>query len=322
MKNLLISGPVSYSKYKIDDKNIFMFGDVHYSKYYRCKEKSITIPKLINNLAKKYNNKYIDFFLEAPYSNIDSNYKSSFIQSYKTQLLTKTGFVEVQKYYEKYGCFTKNRKLCEYKFPNIRFHAADFRFSHCNENINMNNFIQILYVILEMVYKGIDSKIVKKFIPIIKNFDTIDKLYKNILKILQCEKIKTQFNKIDKIYSTKIDRFMKKQLLELKNKYKSDYNKNIKSVYDFLYKKPYNTFTFDLHIRKLIEIYVEMNAIIMDTYLLARLFKPYTKNIFIYAGDTHILRYQTFFEKILKNNPIDLGKQISYRCIKIKEITL
>ena len=69
-------------------------------------------------------------------------------------------------------------------------------------------------------------------------------------------------------------------------------------------------------------ILVVMDMIIMDTYLLARLFKPYTKNIFIYAGETHILRYQTFFDKILKNNPIDLGKQISYRCIKIKEITL
>ena len=68
MKYQLISGPVSYSRYKIDNKKIFLFGDVHFSKDYQCSRESITIPQLLNNLAKKYDKQEIDLFLEVPYA--------------------------------------------------------------------------------------------------------------------------------------------------------------------------------------------------------------------------------------------------------------
>lgn len=326
-----ISGPVFYKSYKICDKNVFMFGDFHFSLQYKCEKNknSLELNELIVNLSNTHSDKMIDFYMEVPYHLIENDgenveklqkYVKNYLSFYVKHNLTNTNLLKIAYFFEKHGCFTKNRKRCEKKYPNIRFHSSDFRDSKCNKNfILLYNFINNLnYDIVEG--NKINSK---KYLEYLKKVDTINKILNFAKDSLKCKKMKNQFNKIDKKYSNKILKMINDKLKYLQKTYKNNWKECMDSIKLFLKnKKKYDGASTSLMLGKMEDIITPIEALIMDAYLLARIFKNYSKNIFIYAGNAHINTYVNLFEKYLKVEPDDIGILNKLRCVKIKKIKL
>ena len=185
----------------INNKKILLLGEVHDVKGHRCGKKC-SIDKLclngedyVMNIIKKYKlfDETLDVFIESLYHkknlyNIEKNKNSR--HNNPLHILDKRLDV----------CMNLNKKMCKYKFPNLRLHYVDVR----KYNYNFNNYSNTPFLLIGYHLNHINKinnsnhdvkyfintshfndkiKVIQKYI-LHKNFKT--KIYKkNIINVIK-----------------------------------------------------------------------------------------------------------------------------------------
>ena len=317
-----LSGPISYSYYKLGDKNIHLFGDLHFSLDNQCKEKSQDFIKYLNS---KFNiDKEIDIFVEVPYDKIERNNKNSFFKyfsNYITKETTKTYLEKFYKYFEMNGCFKRSKIECTKYYHNVRFHAADFRFSSkCTSATYLFTLLNYMFILNSYVHQGIQDRIISNKYILIEKIDTLNKLLTIFNGVFKCKKMNDQLKKIDKIKREKIENYVRDKIKYFKESQK-EYNKHIKKIINYFKSKNEinSIFWISQSIEYVLSIVLNVNCLVMDTYLLSRMMKNDFKNIVVYAGEYHINEYRYFLSKYMKFKREERGVPKNMRCIEIKD---
>ena len=331
-KHKYLSGPVSLYYLKKNDQKIFLFGDEHFSLDFSCgnKYKNIDFIKFLNSIFLT-SDKKIDFLVEASYNYIEmKDSKKKKIKLHQHSYLTK-----VIDYYVKKGCFLSDKTNCSKEYPHVRFHSVDFRFSYlCNPVRKISEiemYLIVLSIYLDMSMK--ESFILKKLEKVmdkIKYINTYKKLEKQINKGLECIKIKKQINSCEPSIKAKILKYKKDAMNENSNRYKNDYDYNMRELHK-IYLQKEKSFSYSIlsiYVKTLFSIIISVNCIVMDFYCLARLFRNYKdnndhtmmKNVIIYAGAMHIENYLLFLTKYM-GFKLELGTQATEkRCLDISKL--
>ena len=121
----ILTGPISHTiihntKY---NKKIHLFGDRHvYTNKFKCynqitESNSIYFPDYLEYYFSKEKEKIIDLFIELPYAHD------------KTVSHMQHGLIN-NIYLQFRSCFKSltNKTICQYKYPNVRFHVTDIRY--------------------------------------------------------------------------------------------------------------------------------------------------------------------------------------------------
>jgi len=343
-KNMYLSGPTSVSiiSNKNYKKKILLIGDEHFSYLNLCKDNYVDIIKFLDNIFVNTEKK-LDFFLEISYEHIelDSKFPKNFYETMKKSEKYAEGYLnKVRVYYQKYKCFYRDKKECKNKFPNVRFHNMDFRFSlKCNDAyqiIWMIEFLRYFHFLLNdenMTSLKIEHELdllknKKLFLNVLKEFKSFENLEKKINKVMKCKKMNDQIRKCDKLIQSKINKYYKEFMNQKKKEYNYIFQNHAKKLQTYI--NNYNSWSSITNISStvyiLMEIIIDITCIIMDIYSIARIMKKldndnYENNI-IYAGDSHIDNYKNFFGNYLNFKTNFTGKPISKRCIDISDINL
>ena len=73
-------------------------------------------------------------------------------------------------------------------------------------------------------------------------------------------------------------------------------------------------------IQSILGMVISMNSIVMDIYLLSKMFKEDKNLIFVYAGNAHIKNYVEFLQKYMKFKLVSGGVAHTKRCIEVKKL--
>ena len=335
MPKVKISGPISYTYLEVGDKKIHLFGDNHANLKHTCKSKnSVDIVDFLKNKFKS-TKQPIDFFVEQDYETIQNNYKIINKTNKKYNPKKSPTYLEkVRDTFLRDYCFRKNKNICNKKYPNVRFHAGDYR----DYKEVWCKIIRALY--LELI-KLVDANSpeyaliannnrteIKKYLEFLfADFNTLPKILLFFDKCMKTKKIKDQFNKIDTKYKTKIKLYIKEIKTNFK-KHNKKYKYHIKCLKKTLYDPESNIHDIQVHLYWIFDILWggggygkqdDIFCLIMDSYMLARMMKNEYNNIIVYAGEKYILNYIYFFKKYLKAKEKSTSKNKSLRCIEIKD---
>lgn len=332
---VLISGPVSMYYLKKNKKRIYLFGDEHYSTDGVCKDKSINIIDFLDNIFNNYknnnnqnvNNKNtIDFYLESQYSDLEKYTKEkklSFLNNIKYKVfgdLSHSYLLRIINYFKSKGCFMKKEKVCRNNYPNVNFHSADFRRSiKCKYTKMMEDYTNNIFLLLISVNYGAH---INNFTSKLIKFDKYEKVRKYIIQSLKCKTIKTQLKKCDKKFQSLINKYIKTQFKNYDLVYKNIYNENINAIIKGIKnkKKMFSISEMSFSIQSILGMVINMNSIVMDIYLLSKMFKEDKNLIFIYAGNAHIQNYVNFLEKYMNFKLVSGGVAHTKRCIDVKKL--
>ena len=332
MPNVKISGPMSYTYLEVGKKRIHLFGDEHSSLDYKCKDKSaIDIVKFLKDKFKS-TKEPIDFFVEQAYNTIETPYefkKKNQLKLFKNSKIQTCYLSKLRTTFLKDGCFRREKEMCNKKYPNIRFHAADYRISIKSIDarkiliLYTNVFLNTNYL-LSLLYSNNIPVLIKEMSIVLNEYDTISKIVGSFQKCLKTKKMKDQFTKINPKYKKKIERYIKDSIADFRL-YSKDYDINVKNLKKALNNKSipqsYNIMKYLHNILNILWSYNSENifSLIMDSYLLARMMKDEYNNIIVYAGEAHIQNYILFFTKYMKAKVKSTGKTSTLRCITIKD---
>ena len=212
MPKVKISGPISYTYLEVGDKKIHLFGDNHENLKHTCKSKNSV--DIVDFLKKKFksNKQPIDFFVEQDYETIQNNYKIINKTNKKYNPKKSPTYLEkVRDTFLRDYCFRKNKEICNKKYPNVRFHAGDYRDYKglwCKDITYLyhviNNFYQVEDSPLYALLINNNRKEIKAYLKFIfTNLNTIPKILKLFDKCMKTKKMKDQLNKIDAIHKKK-----------------------------------------------------------------------------------------------------------------------
>ena len=255
LKNIkYILGPVNYSEYEYNGKNICIFGEVHglysYDTCAKSKDDTVYFHNFLQTLLISNPRTFYDFFLETDYKNKNKPIGRKLMELHSFSLYYLEEFLK--------DClsFVKN---CPYK--NLRAHYADPRDTIIPAHENLED----LYY--DRSTHEIDIESFKK--DIILRLKSHKLLLKELGKsYLGGEILQFCIDRVGKIHK----------------------------------KGAHNSY----------ELAVYIGTLIMDAYLLARVFRKFKKstdkpeelsNIIIYAGDFHAEAYDEFMESILGLKP-------------------
>ncbi len=331
---------------KKNKKRIYLFGDEHYSTDGTCNKNSVDIIDFLDNIFKnnsknsnKNNNSKknknsnnnnqknkIDFYLESQYSDIEKYTKEkklSFLNNIKYKIfgdLSHSYLLRIINYYKLKGCFMKKEKVCRNNYPNVNFHSADFRRSiKCKYTKMMEDYTNNIFLLLISLNYGINinnyaSKLIK--------FDKYDKVKKYIMLSLKYKVIQEQVKKCDKKFQSLINKYIKKQFKNYDLIYKNIYNENINAIIKGIKnkKKIFSISEMSFLIQSILGMVISMNSIVMDIYLLSKMFKEDKNLIFVYAGNAHIKNYVEFLQKYMNFKLISGGVAHTKRCIEVKKL--
>lgn len=299
----LLIGPITMSEmYSARyDKHVYILGDYHDKKTV-CQAKGEKFPitdffhYLIENTPG-----IIDFFLEL-------EYLSKTVEPFKKGTILNALFGDsyiddVRKEFA--NCLTIDKKNCEY--PNVRMHYADIRYSSRYTPFLMLNWMDFVN---ERNEKMIDY-LFKKRADELKIFPiTFQKLIEGnplITKELMAIHDEKVTDHILEWYRQQFDYYVVTQddFLELK---------------EFKDPDEYHSAFISLENKLL-----TMTSIIMDIYLLARMFRnfedaPSPKKIVIFAGENHALDYRAFFQELgfKELNYAESEKEgVDYQCLEL-----
>jgi hypothetical protein len=147
IQTVLVSGPVSYSILSYKDKSgyndliVHNFGDAHV-RHTECKDSSKRIQEVMDDTFKYYQEHHpdekIDVFIETGYYMNTTDFKSGEI--YLHDLL---GYYSdcYNPHSDPTKLFERDKKSCDHKYPNVRFHLIDLR--HIIGVIAGNKFFNI-----------------------------------------------------------------------------------------------------------------------------------------------------------------------------------
>jgi len=304
----LIAGVGSFYIYKKEQQIIYLFGELHYkTDNLYCNSSLVTdkmhymtkVLKKIFELSKD-RNEIIDYFQEADaYLRLTTEERKG-IGSHgapdKKQLNSGT-MSNIMTEFE--NCFYKSldtTKLCPY---NVRFHFSDTR--HEYRYILSDKFIETEINSEKKIYLQ-----VLKFICSIGEHDSsLEKIKKSKFLSEVFAKIKTDGINIDKLCGTMFE------LPKIKKQLNASYYSN--EIKEFVKNKctAYYTSTSLQYTKYQTGRYVSMGSLLMDTYLLARVFRTYqqknvqnelyqqkSNKVIIHAGEHHIRNYINFLENI------------------------
>jgi hypothetical protein len=134
VQKVLVSGPVSYSILSYKDKSgyndliVHNFGDAHVRET-ECKDSSKRIQEVMDDTFKYYQEHHpdekIDVFIETGYYMNTTDFKSGEI--YLHDLL---GYYSdcYNPHSDPTKLFERDKKSCDHKYPNVRFHLIDLRY--------------------------------------------------------------------------------------------------------------------------------------------------------------------------------------------------
>jgi hypothetical protein len=333
---VLISGPVSMYYLKKNKKRIYLFGDEHYSTDGVCNKKSVDIIYFLDKIFKnkeinkqnnnKNNKNKIDFYLESQYSDLEKytkEKKMSFLNNIKYKVfgdLSHSYLLKIINYYKLKGCFMKKEKVCRNNYPNVNFHSADFRRSvKCKYTKMMEDYTNnIFFLLISLNYGSQINNFVSKLIK----FDKYEKVKKYIILSLKCNTIKTQLKKCDNKFQSLINKYIKTQFKNYDLVYKNIYNENINAIIKGIKnkKKMFSISEMSFSIQSILGMVISMNSIVMDIYLLSKMFKEDKNLIFVYAGNAHIKNYVEFLQKYMNFKLISGGVARTKRCIEVKKL--
>lgn len=334
---VLISGPVSMYYLKKNKKRIYLFGDEHYSTDGTCNKNSVDIIDFLDKIFKNNNNNNknqnkqnqknkIDFYLESQYSDLEKytkEKKMSFLNNIKYKVfgdLSHSYLLKIINYYKLKGCFMKKEKVCRNNYPNVNFHSADFRRSvKCKYTKMMEDYTNnIFFLLISLNYGSQINNFVSKLIK----FDKYEKVKKYIILSLKCNTIKTQLKKCDNKFQSLINKYIKTKFKNYDLVYKNIYNENINAIIKGIKnkKKMFSISEMSFSIQSILGMVISMNSIVMDIYLLSKMFKEDKNLIFVYAGNAHIKNYVEFLQKYMKFKLISGGVAHTKRCIEVKKL--
>lgn len=288
-----IYGPftLTYHVSKKYNKRIYLFGEYHSVKYHCKKQKgSIAFDRFVEKTLRVNRDKMIDIYTE-----------EEFIKKkvHKTRL--RSGWARDAEFGSALDRFTKRFADClrvgkkDCKYPNVRIHYGDVRaiigilklkFGHWNAAEMMSLLLN-------------PEKNKKKILQYRKKINASNfNDYLKFDKILKLTKIEKQLSKFsDKKLKEKIKKFIIKKLRETLV-YKKNLDKEIKKLYKKVcenLKKGEDS----IQLRKMFRGLFFYNNMLMDGYLIGRMFKrfvdeeyPYAENIMVLAGDNHCQTYR------------------------------
>ena len=309
-----ISGPTEIVRMKSAkyDKDIYLVSDIHFSLSGICKTKRNTeeFHLYIDKIFKDNPDKTFDFFIE-----------ERFLPENKNRRIALCYLNKTISYFTDKGCFsikTEDIKKCRIEYLNVRFHLGDLRgnkIHKIDENFKFfifMDFINHRYEPKQYIYRNI--KHIRKFLLHLKYKKNLNKFYKNLWKT---EIIKTQYKKIK-------DKYLKKHIKKYFNEHwvetlsvREDFLKQIK-------KNMSDDDAYELFISDDLKYAItKIGSIVMDIYLILRLFKDFhnnpSKNIIIHAGGGHIGRYIRLL-RTLDFKLIEEAKIKKKRCLDISKM--
>ena len=320
----VLSGPVSGYYLTDGKKKIYLFGDEHYSLEQQCSKYSKNIIEYLDDMFLS-TDVHIDFFLESNYSDIERKRKDYMMYPEHSILSILIN------HFKSYGCFLKDNKLCQQTFPMVRFHAADYRFTtECTPMKQVNEIwetIMIAIIILHSRRRKSVVEILDKIHEQLKPVNTFDKIQKTIRKILNCDKLKKQIDKCSPAVQAKIHKYINDKFNYNAKVYKFSYEE-IMEKFNEIYENRHEYYFISQIISCLSQIagiLIYVFIIVMDSYMISRIFKNYPdnseemmKNIIIYAGDAHIQEYVDFLTKYMGFKIKSIAKSDEKRCLDIK----
>ncbi len=295
-----VVGPVSLTEFKTEQYggyHIYVFGDFHASEV-ECQDTSASRPLLqdfVENTINLNKDKMIDVFVESDFQEQGHEaleYESSYLEDFKDHF--------------KY-CLVRDKYQC--KFKNARFHYADLRKTVKSPIRNLAQSI------LTAERLGDTNKMNEIIAQSQANYDEL----KNVKfdDFLLVPKINKQFIHINHVeLQTKIKIF-----------FEARFNKFLNRALQLLSNVSRNGQANDPRMPELWSNLAVCGALIMDMYLIMRLFRsfvtgknPTAQYSIIYAGNVHANTYRDLFDylgfvKIAEETSSEKGK--SFQCLPL-----
>jgi len=317
-----ISGPKSLSKHTKGEKIFYIFGENH--KGVLCKENFITITDYLKELLIN-TPVFIDIYIE-----LSKEYNDNYLMYEKLDNSIETSNIPfmINEFTKCYKDLSTD-EVCK----NSRIHFTDIRNKSIFFEIGMIQFYQKR--LKNNFALDIFNEIKNVFIPFLNTYSTSDdtetRVEETYIMFLDNPLFFKELSR--SIMKEELEIYTKERIREYVNQYlHTDYLSKEK------FKEALDSFN-SVQNGRLLEFpsfvsffFDSLNVIIMDIYLLARIFKRFKvpsdtyqpiepHNIIIYAGDYHCNRYRTFLEQndyiteFLKVNEV-----IRNSCIDISEI--
>lgn len=301
---VLVSGPVSVYIFKINNKNVFLFGDIHTNQLVQSK-KSVPITSFIDELPNT-----TDLFLESPYKTKQSKNE---LPDYESSSVMTT----------LYNHYKKKMYLHKRKNDKSRVHFTDIR-----QGTDLEFFMDTADSLIESLIKNEEQIKIDKLKNLFSIFPTMSKIVQYINLVVLSNDIKNKsetllpdFDNLDMVTNLpntnhKVHR-IRKQILKLDKslqylliKYHKDKCKNISNqavIYNRIIKNAIKH-NYVLNQRDALDLLVIMmswNNHMKDMYTLARMLYYIfngNDNIISYDGNQHTLNYVEFFERYMNKD--------------------
>jgi hypothetical protein len=289
-----LEGPVSLSLHKFKDKIIYIFGEKH-TRPENCSVNKTKIIDYIENILKQQQIE-IDFFLETSPSYTDFKEYEVKHQLDDLRYLVRE-------------CIGKTKNKC--KFGRNRAHYLDIReggvlikllSSALDDNLDKLDDEENINLIFTILYEIINTTDFESFMhesdDIAYYTDISEELGRKLHK--QIERIREKDRKlfgliVGRTWAQKPDPYTYDELLNDIDKYENIRqlltDKSTEEIDKSRYKHELLLFFVKLWLYLLFK-----RASITDIYAIARMLKPYAKNIVVYAGNAHAKNYRNFFK--------------------------
>ncbi len=269
-----VNGPISisYHKSNVFKKEIYIFGEDHNPiESNRCSLNSgVDVPYIYDIIFKCNGDKIIDFFVEDFRCKTEDCLDINYIRHNESL----KNIYSVRKHFSK--CMI-DKKFCKIKWPNMRYHSVDRRFSNDSDTsvLELHHNFTILFNTGDYSVSEIKNEMNNMFkIFDIKNCHKIVKQIKNI-KSLKIRKI------ILKWYNIKLNE------IHERNKYVNNEPNSVNIV------KKLDAYYY---------VYFDFLCILMDVYTIARIFRSFydhdSKYIIIHVGDFHAINYREILKEM------------------------
>ena len=268
-----IEGPISLSEHIGKGKHIYLFGEQHFDKK-NCEGNFRKVQDLFKEIVEHNPNRTIDLFLEVAYL-------TEGISMPEIGTSDIAGIVQTFQ-----DCFSYDKSKCSY--PNLRAHYTDMRLSILG--IEPTEFSEII----SKLFRDPDNiKAWEKVLEILGT-DNTDLFYLLTTQSDVNGKLAKQLQETDPEVAEILISYYRSQI-------KLDLPVFIRQVTEYLgvLKRGYVRVSTS---RELVISLISWQSIILDLYLLARLFRSFqgnpAQNVLIYVGDAHAEMMRGFFKDL------------------------
>lgn len=332
----IIDGPVSMYVYHLKKKLVILFGDSHTQPKYMCSDWGPPATKFPDFLQKLFleSRFCVDFFFETKYIPKESTAKP--FKSTEDIMIN-----DVRNQFQ--DCLTSVSKDKCQKYGNVRMHYVDIRHHDLpQEQVNAYYLYPSVYKSLRWFWntnfkKKLSQREVYMFHEINKSLNAKETV--SVIKyIIGLTNVKPNVSVFARKDIETMRRLLDKQLnvlpVNLKKKIQHAFAKDLDENISYLLniaKSSFNSMAMSQYAHKLdissvnVILFARIPIILMDTYLMARLFKLSLKDgklAIIYAGAEHIENYSNFLNNNL-NGSIEVFKKpmsmFRVKCIKIPD---